>query len=113
MRISDWSSDVCSSDLARWDGMSRAKRSDDWGFPRWRPYGSSRETQKMRLCDRHGCTNPGNCPAPKSPNSPDRWYFCEAHAAEYNRGGDYFEGPSAEDAEIGRASGRESGGQSV
>src|SRR3546814_4632676 len=52
----------------------------------------------MRLCDRHGCTNPGNCPAPKSPNSPERWYFCEAHAAEYNRGWDYFEGLSAEDA---------------
>src|SRR3546814_18669150 len=78
--------------------MSRAKRSDDWGFPRWRPYGSSRETQKMRLCDRHGCTNPGNCPAPKSPNSPERWYFCEAHAAEYNRGWNYFEGLSAEEA---------------
>src|SRR3989344_4131980 len=78
--------------------MSRAKRSDDWGFPRWRPYGSSTEAQKVRLCDRHGCTNPGNCPAPKSPNSPDRWYFCETHAAEYNRGWDYFEGLSAEDA---------------
>lgn len=78
--------------------MSRAKRSDDWGFPRWRPYGSSRETQKVRLCDRHGCAEPGNCPAPKSPNSPERWYFCEMHAAEYNRGWDYFEGLSAEDA---------------
>ena len=78
--------------------MSRAKRSDDWGFPRWRPYGSSREAQKVRLCDRHGCTEPGNCPAPKSPNSPERWYFCEAHAAEYNRGWDYFAGLSAEDA---------------
>src|SRR3546814_14813463 len=93
--------------------MSRAKRSDDWGFPRWRPYGSSRETQKVHLCDRHGCTNPGNCPAPKSPNSPERWYFCEAHAAEYNRGWDYLAGLSAEDAaaraaaEIGRASCRE------
>ena len=78
--------------------MSRAKRSDDWGFPRWRPYGSGNEAQKVRLCDRHGCTNPGNCPAPKSPNSPERWYFCETHAAEYNRGWDYFEGLSAEDA---------------
>jgi DnaJ-domain-containing protein 1 len=35
---------------------------------------------------------------PKSPNSPERWYFCEAHAAEYNRGWNYFEGLSAEEA---------------
>ncbi len=52
----------------------------------------------MRLCDRHGCEEPGNCPAPKSPNSPDRWYFCEMHAGEYNRGYNYFEGLSAEEA---------------
>lgn len=78
--------------------MNRAKRSDDWGFPRWRPYGSNNEAQQVRLCDRHGCTEAGRCPAPKSPNSPDRWYFCEAHAAEYNRGWNYFEGLSAEEA---------------
>ncbi|USU09549.1 J domain-containing protein [Sphingomonadaceae bacterium OTU29MARTA1] len=73
-------------------------RSNDWGFPRWRGYGSSREATTVRLCDRHGCEEPGRCPAPKSPNSPDRWYFCETHAAEYNRGWNYFEGLSAEEA---------------
>ena len=52
----------------------------------------------MRLCDRHGCDQRGDCPAPKSPNSPDRWYFCQAHAAEYNSGWDYFEGLSKEEA---------------
>ena len=52
----------------------------------------------MRLCDRHGCDAPGNCPAPKSPNSPERWYFCQEHAGEYNRGWNYFEGLSAEEA---------------
>ena len=46
----------------------------------------------MRLCDRHGCEEPGDCPAPKAPNSPERWMFCQAHAAEYNRKWDYFEG---------------------
>ena len=76
----------------------RPTRSNDWGFPRWRGYGDGREAATVRLCDRHGCEEPGNCPAPKSPNSPDRWYFCQAHAAEYNRGWDYFEGLSAEDA---------------
>ncbi|MFN3434445.1 MAG: molecular chaperone DnaJ, partial [Sphingomonas sp.] len=79
--------------------MARStSRSNDWGFPRWRGYGSAREATTVRLCDRHGCEAPGNCPAPKSPNSPDRWYFCEAHAAEYNRGWNYFEGLSAEEA---------------
>ncbi|USU12984.1 J domain-containing protein [Sphingomonadaceae bacterium OTU29THOMA1] len=79
-------------------------RSNDWGFPRWRGYGSSREATTVRLCDRHGCEEPGRCPAPKSPNSPDRWYFCETHAAEYNRGWNYFEGLSAEEASQREAS---------
>ena len=78
--------------------MTRPKRSLDWGFPRWRGYGSSRETVEVRLCDRHGCNEAGNCPAPKSPNSPDRWYFCQKHAAEYNSGWDYFAGLTAEEA---------------
>jgi hypothetical protein len=72
--------------------LSRARRSLDWGFPRWRSYGSSREATTVRLCDRHGCEEPGDCPAPKAPNSPDRWYFCQRHAAEYNSKWDYFEG---------------------
>lgn len=78
--------------------MSRARRSNDWGFPRWRGYGGSREAAKVRLCDRVGCSEPGDCPAPKSPNSPDRWYFCQKHAAEYNAGWDYFAGLTAEEA---------------
>ena len=80
------------------DSMPRTTRSDNWGFPRWGSYGASREAVKVRLCDRHGCTEPGTCPAPKSPNSPERWMFCQDHAAEYNRGWDYFAGLSAEDA---------------
>ena len=72
--------------------MTRPTRSMDWGFPRWRGYGSSREAARVRLCDRHGCDEPGNCPAPKAPNSPERWYFCQRHAAEYNSKWDYFEG---------------------
>ena len=80
------------------DSMAKAKRSNDWGFPRWRAYGASREAEAVRKCDRHGCDEPGDRPAPKSPNSPDRWYFCLAHAAEYNRNWNYFEGLTAEDA---------------
>ena len=78
--------------------MTGARRSTDWGFPRWRGYGGSRETTTVRLCDRHGCEDPGNCPAPKSPNTPERWYFCQRHAAEYNSKWDYFEGLSKEEA---------------
>src|SRR3546814_16183621 len=78
--------------------MSTARRSTDWGFPRWRRYGSEREAVRVRLCDRHGCEEPGDRPAPKSPNSKDRWYFCEQHAAEYNRNWNYFEGLSDEEA---------------
>ena len=42
---------------------------------------------------------PGDRPAPKAPNSPDRWHFCEAHAAEYNKNWNYFEGLGAAEAE--------------
>lgn len=78
--------------------MVGARRSSDWGFPRWRGYGSAREAAQVKLCDRHGCDEPGNCPAPKSPNSKERWYFCQRHAAEYNAKWDYFEGLSKEEA---------------
>jgi len=78
--------------------MSRPHRSTDWGFPRWRGYGAGSEAARVRLCDRMGCSEPGNCPAPKAPNSKERWYFCQSHAAEYNSGWDYFAGLTAEEA---------------
>src|SRR5258705_7590011 len=78
--------------------MAKASRSNDWGFPRWRAYGAARDAEPVRPCDRHGCDAPGDRPAPKSPNSPERWYFCERHAGEYNRGWNYFEGLTAEEA---------------
>jgi len=37
-------------------------------------------------------------PAPKAPHSRERWYFCEAHAAEYNKNWNYFAGLSPEEA---------------
>jgi hypothetical protein len=79
--------------------MARPTRSDDWGFPRWRPYGAKgRAAARVRLCDREGCNEPGDRPAPKAPNSPERWMFCEAHAAEYNKNWNYFAGLTAEEA---------------
>ncbi len=91
--------------------MSRARRSMDWGFPRWRPYGSSQDAVNVRICDRHGCDEPGDCPAPKAPNSRERWYFCQKHAAEYNSKWDYFEGlEKAEKEERARAEQAENAG---
>ena len=78
--------------------MARSGRSVDWGFPRWRGYESERQAAKVRLCDRHGCDKPGDRPAPKAPNSPERWWFCVDHAGEYNRNWDYFQGLSPEEA---------------
>ncbi len=78
--------------------MARFSRSNDWGFPRWRAYGAETNAARVRQCDREGCEAPGDRPAPKAPNSPDRWYFCEPHAAEYNRGWNYFEGLTPEQA---------------
>jgi hypothetical protein len=78
--------------------MPPSRRSDDWGFPRWRGYGAGRDAAKVQLCDRHGCQEPGDCPAPKSPNSRERWSFCRRHAAEYNAGWDYFAGLDQEEA---------------
>jgi hypothetical protein len=79
--------------------MARPTRSDDWGFPRWRPYGAKgRAAARIRLCDREGCNNAGDRPAPKAPNSRERWMFCETHAAEYNKNWNYFAGLTAEEA---------------
>jgi hypothetical protein len=78
--------------------MVKNMRSNDWGFPRWRGYGTARDAEAVRMCDRHGCEEPGDRPAPKAPNRPGRWYFCERHAAEYNRNWNYFEGLTPEEA---------------
>jgi len=79
--------------------MAKQTRKDDWGFPRWRPYGSkSSAAARVRLCDREGCNEAGDRPAPKAPNSPERWYFCEPHAAEYNKNWNYFAGLDPEEA---------------
>src|SRR5579872_1033646 len=78
--------------------MPRQNRSNDWGFPRWRSYGEKgRSAAKLRLCDRDGCNEIGDRPAPKAPNSRERWYFCETHAAEHNKNWNYFAGLSPEE----------------
>lgn len=71
----------------------------NFGFPRWGEYGKEQDTEPVKMCDYRGCTEKGSHPAPKSPHSPgDRWYFCQKHAAEYNRNWDFFAGMSDEEA---------------
>jgi len=72
-------------------------KSRSWGFPRWGGYGSETRPQAQRLCDREGCTAPGDHPAPKARHSNEKWGFCREHAAHYNRAWDYFAGMSYED----------------
>ncbi len=51
-----------------------------------------------RACDHIGCALAGAHRAPKSrERSNEYWYFCQAHAAEYNRNWNYFEGMTEED----------------
>lgn len=89
----------------------RATRSNDWGFPRWRAYGSEREPAKIRLCDHAGCGQPGDFPAPKAPYSEEKWWFCAEHVADYNKSWDYFAGLSPEEAaERARKEDREAAG---
>lgn len=72
-------------------------RSRSWGFPRWGGYGSETQPQRTRVCDRDGCSKPGDHPAPKARHSDEKWWFCQDHAAEYNRSWNYFAGMSYDD----------------
>ncbi|MAU41411.1 MAG: molecular chaperone DnaJ [Kordiimonas sp.] len=75
--------------------MSQSK---SWGFPRWGAYGFETDPTTVRLCDFQGCQKKGEFPAPKSPNSSEKWWFCQTHAGEFNRNWDYFQGLSKEEA---------------
>lgn len=56
---------------------------------------AKKQEEEIRPCEAEGCANPGKCKAPKSRNNPlDTWWFCEKHAAEYNKNWNFFEGMS-------------------
>lgn len=76
--------------------MPRSRQ--DFGFPRWGGYGKEQEATTVRLCDAEGCSEKADHPARKSPHSNERWWFCEVHAADYNRNWDFFRGMSEEEA---------------
>ncbi len=75
--------------------MRKSKASS---FPRWNGYETERDPIQVRICDHDGCDNKGEFPAPKSPDGKDKWQFCEAHIAEFNRNWNYFEGLSKDEA---------------
>lgn len=74
------------------------RKKTSWGFPKWGDYGQDRDATTVRICDRAGCSEKADHPAPKAPQSPEKWWFCEVHAAEYNRSWNFFEGMSDADA---------------
>ena len=52
--------------------MRKQKRSDDWGFPRWRAYGSAgRGATKVRLCD-HSSRRQVTLPLKQPPRATSR-----------------------------------------
>jgi len=58
---------------------------------------SRARAQKTRVCDHKQCDLEGTHPAPKRQGN-GRHYFCQVHAAEYNRSFDFFEGMSQAEA---------------
>lgn len=70
----------------------------NWGFPRWGEYGKETNPINVRTCDYHACSEKADHPAPKAPNSPEKWWFCQKHAEEYNRNWNFFSGMSQAEA---------------
>lgn len=53
----------------------------------------------IKKCDKPGCTKAGTCRAPKSRDLKDYWFFCQEHAAEYNKNWNYYADMSPEEIE--------------
>ena len=63
-------------------------------------------------CDWPGCRNAGAARAPKSrEHLGDHYWFCQPHAAEYNKGWDYFSGMSEGEIAARQNEERQSGGR--
>lgn len=44
----------------------------------------------IKKCDHPGCTKAGTCRAPKNRELNDYWFFCQEHAAEYNKNWNFY-----------------------
>lgn len=64
---------------------------------RIKPPGSKLKPEEME-CEWAGCVSKGGCKAPKSPDRlRDYYYFCAAHAREYNKNWNFFSGMTDDD----------------
>ncbi len=53
----------------------------------------------IKKCDKPGCTKAGTCRAPKSRDLKDYWFFCQEHAAEYNKNWNFYADMTPEEIE--------------
>ena len=44
----------------------------------------------IKKCEHAGCTKAGTCRAPKTRDLKEYWYFCQEHAAEYNKNWNFY-----------------------
>ena len=54
----------------------------------------------IKKCDKPGCTKAGTCRAPKSRDLRDYWFFCQEHAAEYNKNWNYYADMTPDEIEV-------------
>jgi hypothetical protein len=65
-----------------------------------------------RACDRAGCRTPAVTRAPKSRDMPgEHYWFCQAHAAEFNRSWNFFDGMSEDEVRARISEDQVSGGR--
>jgi DnaJ-domain-containing protein 1 len=53
----------------------------------------------IKKCDHAGCQKAGTCRAPKSRDLNEYWYFCQEHAAEYNKNWNFYANMTPEEIE--------------
>ena len=53
----------------------------------------------IKKCDKPGCSKAGTCRAPKSRDLREYWFFCQEHAAEYNKNWNYYADMTPEEIE--------------
>ena len=53
----------------------------------------------IKKCEVKGCTKAGTCRAPKTRELKEYWYFCQEHAAEYNKNWNFYADMTPEEIE--------------
>lgn len=59
----------------------------------------NRPKEPTRKCDHPGCEEAGTCKAPKDRSLRSYYWFCQKHAAEYNKNWNFYLGLSADEIE--------------